>query len=258
MPLTLGVGVKRAFGSGKDLAVEAVESPDDLAADLEVARLVLPHRHERRAVDGDVRRHEHRVAEEPVCPEVPGAELLDLVLVGRHALEPAEGRDHREVERELGVLGDARLQEDRRLLRVEADGQPVEHGFARVVGQGRRVGIVRRQRVEVRDEEEAAVLAGVLQVHPVLDGAEVVAEVDPPGRTQPREDRVGHQRPPKTSAIDEELDGPEDPAEHAGSRSGGSGSGTRKARAWSRAGPPARRRAKRPRRFRREAVWGAG
>ena len=119
----------------EDLAVESVEPAHDLAADLEVARLVLPDRHEVRAVDGDVGGHQHGIPEEAVGAEVAGAQLLDLVLVGRHALEPAERRDHREVERELGVLRHPRLQEDRRLLRIEADRQPVEHRLAGVRGE---------------------------------------------------------------------------------------------------------------------------
>ena len=181
--------------------VEAVEAANDLAADFEVARLVLAHRDQVGAVDGDVGRHEHRVTQEPVRGEVARPQRIDLVLVGRHAFQPAERRDHREVERELRVLRHARLQKDRGLLRVEPDRQPVENGVARVRGERLGVGIVGRQRVEVGDEEETSILPGVLKIDPVLDGSEVVAEVDAPGRSEPgQDDRVRHGMPRKTIA----------------------------------------------------------
>src|SRR5262249_49279077 len=55
--------------------------------------------------------------------------------------------------------------------------------------QLRRIGIVRRQRVPVGDE----VIAGirVLQLDPILDGAEVVAEVNAAGRFEAAEDVFG-------------------------------------------------------------------
>jgi hypothetical protein len=120
---------------GKDLAVETVEAPHDLAADLEMALLVLPHGDEVRSVERDVGRHEHGIAQEPVCAEVLLAELLDLLLVRRHALQPAERRDHPEHHRELRVLRHLRLQEEHRLLGIDARGEEVHdtiHRRARI------------------------------------------------------------------------------------------------------------------------------
>ena len=79
--------------------------------------LVLAHRHVRRPVDQDVGALQQRIAEEAVRREVFFLELLLLILVGRHALQPAERRDHRQQQVQLGVLGHARLDEDRRRRR---------------------------------------------------------------------------------------------------------------------------------------------
>ena len=51
---------------GEDLGIKGVEAPHDLPGDLEMARLVLPHRHQLRAVERDVCGHQHRVTEEAV------------------------------------------------------------------------------------------------------------------------------------------------------------------------------------------------
>ena len=95
--------------------------------------LVLADRHVARPVDQDVGRLQQRVAEEAVGREVAVLQLLDLVLVGRHALQPAERRAHREQREQLGVLGQAALDEDRRALRVEARGEPVDHHLVDVL-----------------------------------------------------------------------------------------------------------------------------
>ena len=137
----------------KDVAVEAVEAPDDLAADLEVALLVLADRDVVREVERDVGRHEDRVAEEAERPEVLLAELLDLLLVRRHALEPAERRDHPEDERQLGRLRDARLDEDAPTSRGRGPTDSQSVTASSVASRiARRVGVVGRQGVEVGDE----------------------------------------------------------------------------------------------------------
>ena len=61
------------------------------------------------------------------------------------------------------------------LVRVEAGGEPVDHHVVDVALDDLALFVVRGQRVPVGDEEEALVL--VLQAHPVLERAVVVAEV---------------------------------------------------------------------------------
>src|SRR5262249_17401790 len=102
---------------------------------------------------------------------------------------------------ELRMLWDARLKKDRGLLRIEPHGEPVEHGVAREARERFRVGVVGRQRVQVGDEKKAAIESAVLQVHPILDGSEVVAQVYAPRGPQPREDGLSHRRPEKISVY---------------------------------------------------------
>ena len=143
-----------------------VEAPRDLARDLHVRDLVLAHRHVLRPVDEDVRALQERVAKEPVGGQVPLLQLLLLVLEGRHPLQPAKRRDHRQEEVQFRVLRDLRLDEQRRRRRVEARAQPVDHHLPGVLLDLRGVLVAGGERVPVGDEEEALVL--VLQVDPVL------------------------------------------------------------------------------------------
>jgi hypothetical protein len=141
-----------------------------------------------RLVDQDVGRLQQRVAEEAVGREVAVLELLHLVLVGRHALEPAERRAHRQQREQLGVLGQAALDEDGRVVGVDAGGEPVDHHVVDVLLDDAALFVVRRQRVPVGDEVEALELG--LQPDPVLERAVVVAEVQRAGRAHAREDAL--------------------------------------------------------------------
>ena len=90
-----------------------IEAAREFAHQLEVRYLILADRHHVGAIDQDVGALHHRVAEKAVSRQIPVGELFLLVLVGRHALQPADRRDHAEQQRELGVLGHARLDEHR-------------------------------------------------------------------------------------------------------------------------------------------------
>ncbi|MGA7311496.1 MAG: hypothetical protein WBX05_21375, partial [Pseudolabrys sp.] len=92
LPYPVGAQHDRGLGEdrlrlGKRVAVARVERPDDLARQLEVGRLVLAHRHQRRLVDDDVGGLQDRIGEQPVVDVVGLAPLL--LLVRRRALEPA-------------------------------------------------------------------------------------------------------------------------------------------------------------------------
>ncbi len=116
-----------------------IEAARDLARHLHVRHLVLAHRHEAPAIEQDVGALQQRVAEEAVGGEVLFLELLLLILVGRHALEPAERRDHRQQQMQLGVLGHVRLDEQRRDAGIEAGGQPVDQHLVDRAPAGRAV-----------------------------------------------------------------------------------------------------------------------
>ncbi len=162
-----------------------------------MGRLVFPDRDEVRAVDDDVGGLQHGIAEESVGVEVLVDELLLLLLERRHALEPGDRRDHREKQVELGVFLDLRLDEDRRLFRVDSRGDPVGDRVERALLHAARIRVVGGQRVPVGDEIEAAV--GILEADPVAHRAEIVAEVHSAGRPEAAEnDRLllGHRELP--------------------------------------------------------------
>jgi hypothetical protein len=133
MPLEPALVVLRQPGQGllhqgvevRRPAVQAVEAPRHLAGELDVRRLILAHRHIVRLVDQDVGRLQQRVAEEAVGREIAVLQLLHLVLVGRHPLQPPQRRAHGQQREQLGMLGQAALHEDRALLGVQAGGDPV-------------------------------------------------------------------------------------------------------------------------------------
>ena len=161
-------------------AVDVVEAARDLARDLDVRHLVLAHRDVLRAVQQDVGGLQQRIAEESVRGQIAVGKLRLLILVGRHALQPAERGDHRQQQMQLGMLGHARLDEQRRDARVQARRQPVDRHRPDVLLELRGVLVAGRERMPVGDEEIAFVL--VLQLDPVLQRAVVVAQMQHAGR----------------------------------------------------------------------------
>jgi hypothetical protein len=124
------------------------------------------------------------VAEESVVGQVPVRELLLLILVGRHALEPAHRRNHSKQQRELRVLGHAGLDEDGGARGVDARGKPVDEHLPDAVGNRFGCVVMGRQRVPVGGEVQALVF--FLQPHPVLERAVVVADMHAPRWAHPR------------------------------------------------------------------------
>ena len=72
-------------------AEEVVEAAHDLARELEVRDLVLADRHVPRVVHRDVGGLQERIAEEANRRQIAIREVLLLLLVSRHALEPRDG-----------------------------------------------------------------------------------------------------------------------------------------------------------------------
>ncbi len=147
--------------------------------------LVLAHRHMGGAVGQDVGGHEHRVGVEPDAGGL--AVLAGLVLELGHAVEPAQPRDAIEDPGELGMGRHLALVEHDRARRVDAGGE--ERGgdlsdlrlqLGRVLPQG--------DRVQVDDAVEALRLAR-LHLHEPLHGAEIIAEMQVPGRLDAGEDQ---------------------------------------------------------------------
>ncbi len=97
------------------------------------------------------------------------------------AFEPTEGRHHREEQLQLRVFRHGRLEEHRALRRIEARGEPVGADFDGVLRDLRGVSVIGRERVPIGDEEEAFVLRIVLELNPIFQSAEIVADVEAPG-----------------------------------------------------------------------------
>ena len=163
-----------------------IEAPGNLARDFDVCDLVLADRHVLGPVHQDVGALQQRVTQEAVGAEVLVLQLLDLVLVGRHPLEPGNRRDHRKDQVQLRVFRNARLDEDRAGARVQAGRQPVDQHLVRIGLEIDRVLVARRQGVPVGHEEKALVL--VLQLDPVRQRAVVIAEVQRAGWAHARND----------------------------------------------------------------------
>ena len=170
----------------KHRAVEGVESPRDLAAQLQVRKLVLAHRHQLGPVDQDVGGLQDRVTKKAVIGEVAIADLLLLLLIGGHTLQPGDGDDNRQEQVQLGMLGDMRLDEDRALLRVEPRGQPIQGHVEDVILDRRGVGILAGQSVPVADRKEAIVR--LLQPDPVFQCPDQVADVHRSRRSESGQD----------------------------------------------------------------------
>ena len=169
-----------------------VKSPDDFARQLDVRSLIFAHRHQqiliRRAVEDDVGGLQQRIAEESVGAEVAAFEVFDLLFVGGDALEPTERGDHREQHVQLGVLEDARLNEQCGFFGVEADGEPVDRDLQRIFGDGAGVFVMRGERVPVGDEIKTVVF--VLQLDPIGERAEIMAQMKAAGWAACRSKRV--------------------------------------------------------------------
>src|SRR5271169_4555301 len=95
---------------------------------------------------------------------------------------------------EFGVCGDLGLEEDGGFGGVEARGEEVDGDLQGVFSDGGGVGVVGGEGVPVGDEVEALVGGIGLQLDPVLQGAEVVADVETSGRAHAGEDSVDRVR----------------------------------------------------------------
>ena len=135
--------------------------------------LVLADRHLVGAVDQDIGAHQQRITEKAIGRQILAGQLFLLVFVGRHTLQPAQWRHHRHQQMQLGVLGHPRLDEQRRLIGIDAGRQPVHHHIHRSLLDPLRIVVLRRQRMPVGHEKQAGIL--VLELDPVFKNAMVVA-----------------------------------------------------------------------------------
>jgi len=93
---------------------------------------------------------------------------------------------------EFGVFGDLGLEEDGGFGGVEAGGQEIDGDLEGVFGDGGGVGVVAGEGVPVGYEVETFVVGIGLELDPVLEGAEVVADVQTSGGAHAGDYSIGH------------------------------------------------------------------
>ncbi len=85
------------------------------------------------------------------------------------------------------MLRNMRLDEDAASLRVETTSEKVESDLIHILLQTTGIGVLRSERVIVRDEEVALIV--VLELNPVVERAHVVAKVETPVGRMPLKTR---------------------------------------------------------------------
>ena len=166
------------------LAVGSVEPQGEIAGELDVLALVVADGDAVGVVEEDVGRHQGGIGEKAGAH---GGLAAGLLLELRHPSQLAVRGGALEEPRELGVLGDVALQEDRAQPGVEPDGEQaggrLEGLDPQLLGWGRAHAA---EGVEVDDAEHG--LVGPLSFNPLAEGADVVAEVERAGGLHTGED----------------------------------------------------------------------
>ena len=89
---------------------------------------------------------------------------------------------------QFGMLRHARLDEQRRLRRIDTRRQPVDHHVPHAFFDHLRRIVMRGQRMPVRHEKQALVF--VLQLHPVFQHAVIMAQMQSAGWTHARNNAI--------------------------------------------------------------------
>ena len=146
----------------------AVEADGNVPAELHMLLLVVPHGHQVRLVQQDVRRHESRVGEKARVDVL--RVLGGLVLELGHAAQLAEHGIAVQHPAQLSVGGHVALDEEGILLGVQAAGDILGQLAQGPPPQVRRV-LPHGDGVLVHDAVVAVI--GLAELHPVADGAHI-------------------------------------------------------------------------------------
>ena len=168
------------------VAIQRIKSLRDVARQLQVLRLIVAHRHDGGLVKQNVGGHQHRILQQPVADRFL---RLRLGLVLRHALQPAHRSDAGQHPRQFGMFRHRRLRHDGGLFRIDAHGHEQRRGFQDLRSQLGRI-LIHRDGVQIDDAPDALVVA--LNFHPVLQGSQIVADVQIAGRLNAGEDAFFH------------------------------------------------------------------
>jgi hypothetical protein len=152
----------------------------DVARQLQMLLLVFPHGHPIGVVEENVGSHQHRVIEQP------GGDIRPLLhrflLELNHPLQPVERRDAVQQPAELAVGWYVALHKDRGALGIDAAGQIQGRRGEGVLRQPRRI-VGHGDGMQIHDAEERVM--AVLQLHPVADRPQPVAQVQGSGGLNP-------------------------------------------------------------------------
>ena len=181
---TLGSRGQHGLRFGEEFSVKVVEAAGYLAGQLQVGELVFSHRHTVRPVHEDIRCHQDRIAEETRIAQILIADLLLLLLVGGVALQPGNRRYHGEQERQFGMFLDIGLAENDAFFRVKPGSHPVQHHLVDILTHTGGVSVIAGQGVPVCHKEVG--FFAVLQSHPIFQDAEIMPQMQRPGRAHTR------------------------------------------------------------------------
>src|SRR5262245_36371470 len=147
--------------------------------------LILAHRNMSRLVGEDIRRHQVRIGVETDGRVL--AILARLLLELGHAVEPAKPRHAIEYPGELRMSRRLTLIEDGVLTRIDSGGDESRRNLPRLLLQLLWI-LPGRNRMHIDDAVDA--VETVLQLNPVPDGAEIIAEMEICGGLDAREDAL--------------------------------------------------------------------
>jgi hypothetical protein len=164
------------FWFGEDFAVEIIEFARHLAGEFDVRLVVTSNGDGLRARQQNIHGLQNGIAKQT---ERHGVDVgvARHVFEGGHPFEARNGDQHFKEQIQLIGFRNRRLDEDGADVRVNADGEIIQHGLA---DEGWNLFDVLRlrfggQRVQVRDDEEGVVL--MLQSHTIFERADVMTEV---------------------------------------------------------------------------------
>ncbi len=161
-----------------------VETTRDLAREFDVRNLIFTDRHLGRLVNQDIGALQQGITEKAVSRQILARQLFLLVLVGRHTLEPAQWRNHRQQCMQFSMLGYAGLDKDGSGGRIDACSQPVDDHFPYTfLNHFRRI-VMRCQCVPVGNKKQAFML--VLQLDPVFQNPMIMTQMQASRRTHAR------------------------------------------------------------------------
>ena len=153
-------------------------------------RLIVAHRNNSGLIEQNIGSHQHRILKEPIAYGLlRGGFRFEL----RHAAQPAHRRDAGQHPGQFAMTGDLRLHHNAGMLRIDSRCQKQRGQLANLCAKFFRL-LVNGDSVQIHNAENALVL--VLNLDPIADGTQVIADVQIPGRLDAGENTCFHEESP--------------------------------------------------------------